>query len=382
MQMKVPVLLMAREIEAGGSERQLVETALGLDRSRFEPYVGVFRPSSTRAGQLRAAGVPLVHFPVYSFRSPMALVGAWRLARFIRAHQIRLVHAFDAPLAVYATPVTRYLTSAVMLSSQRGHRELTPEYRKLLRWTDRRVDGIVVNCEYMRRHLTEEEGVPERLVRVCYNGIDLERFHSAPMRHPEAVPRGDLPPEGITDDAFVVGSVCMLRPEKGLTTLIDAFARVRHLRKRMKLVLVGSGSEFESLQAHARQAGIFDDCVWQPATPEVAGWLHRFDIFVLPSLTEALSNSLMEAMACGRPVIASDVGGNPELIESGTRGLLFESRNVSALAGALTALLCDEQLRLRLGVAAESFIRQRFSREASAARMGEVYESFLESRSS
>src|SRR5579872_1941834 len=119
--MKYPVLLLAREIDAGGTERQLVETALGLDRTRFEPYVGTFRPSAVRADQLRAGGVPLVHFPVYSFRSTMAVVCAWRLARFIHRRGIRLVHAFDAPTAVFATPVTRYLTSAVMLTSQRGH---------------------------------------------------------------------------------------------------------------------------------------------------------------------------------------------------------------------------------------------------------------------
>lgn len=259
-----------------------------------------------------------------------------------------------------------------MLSSQRGNRELTPEYRRWLRWTDRRVNGIVVNCAYVQRHLIEEEGVPEQLVRVCYNGIDLERFRSAPAAPLRGVPR----------DAFVIGSTSMLRPEKGLNALIDAFARVRHLRNRMKLVMVGSGSEFESLQERARQAGIFEDCVWQPATPHVADWLSSFDIFVIPSLTEALSNSLMEAMACGRPAIASNVGGNPELIEHGTRGLLFESQNVSALAGALATLLCDEQLRLRLGAAGESYIRERFSRKASAARMGEVYESFLTKRSS
>src|ERR1700733_207740 len=101
--MKYPVLLMARELEAGGSERQLSEIAQGLDRSRFEPYVGAFRPNGLRGEQLRAAGVPVVHFPVYSFRSTGALTGALQLARFIRRQGIRLVHAFDNPLAVYAT---------------------------------------------------------------------------------------------------------------------------------------------------------------------------------------------------------------------------------------------------------------------------------------
>ncbi len=375
IRVKYPVLLMARELhQLGGSERQLTEIALGLDRVRFEPHVATFRLQGLRGDQLRARGVPVIQFPVYSFRSSAALAGIGQLARYIHRHNIRLVHAFDAPLTVYATPVTRYLTSAVMLSSQRGHRDLTPEYRKLLRWTDRRVDGIVVNCQYIKRHMVEEEGVPEELLHVCPNGIDLERFHrSLPC---SSVAR----PPSLPEHTLVVGVTCGLRPEKGLTTLVDAFACVRGLRPRMKLALVGSGSELEELRTRAKSAGVFEDCVWEPATAEVPQWLRNFDIFVLPSLNEALSNSLMEAMACGCPVIASDVGGNRELIEHGVRGLLFEPRNHEALAKALRRLIEDEPLRRSLADAAERFIRESFSRQASASRMGEIYGTLLESR--
>src|SRR5205814_1501511 len=141
---------------------------------------------------LRAGGVPVVHLPVHSFRSPAALASVFRLARYIRHHHIQLVHAFDAPLTFFATPVVRYLTSAVMLSSQRGHRELTPEFRKLLRWTDRRVDGIVVNCRYVKSHLIDDEHIPERLIQVCYNGVDLDHFHRAPALRPASLPEGAL----------------------------------------------------------------------------------------------------------------------------------------------------------------------------------------------
>ena len=293
--MKHPVLLLARELHLGGSERQLTEVALSLDRARFEPHVGTFRPQGIRGDELRAAGVPIVHFPVYSFQSLPAIAGARQLTRYIRCHNIQLVHSFDAPLTVYAMPLTRYFTSAVAVSSQRGHRDLTPEFHRLVRWTDRMVDGIVVNCEYLKSHLIQDEQIPERLVRVCYNGVDLEQFFPAPSTRLPCLP----------DGALVIGVVCALRPEKDLFTLVDAFARVRALKQEMKLVFVGSGSVFPELQSRVKEAGIFADCVWEPATAEVSKWLRTFDIFVLPSLTEGLSNSLMEAMACGCPVIAS-----------------------------------------------------------------------------
>ena len=232
------------------------------------------------------------------------------------------------------------------------------------------VDGIVVNCEYMKSHLIQDEQVAERLVHVCYNGIDLQQFCPAPSIRPPSLP----------EDALVIGIVCALRPEKGLLTLVEAFARVRPLRQHMKLVFVGSGPVLPDLQTRAKEAGISADCVWEPATAEVANWLRSFDIFVLPSLTEALSNSLMEAMACGCPVGASRVGGNPELVRDGERGILFEPGNVGALAEALHRLIEDSQLRNALGSNAERFIRNGFSRAASANRMAEIYEELLASR--
>jgi len=368
--MKYPILLMARELHLGGSERQMTEIALGLDSTRFEPYVGTFRPQGLRGDQLRAAGVPVIQFPVYSFRSRAALAGIWQLARYIRRQKIRLVHSFDAPLTVYSMPVARYVTSARLVSSQRGHRGLTPEFRKLLRWTDHLVNGIVVNCKYLENHLVQDESVPQELIHICYNGIDLHQFFWDHSPRPPSLP----------EDALVIGVVCALRPEKGLATLVSAFARVRSLCKQMKLAIVGSGTMLAELQQQAKEAGVFSDCVWEPTTADVARWLRAFDIFVLPSLDEALSNSLMEAMACRCPVVASNVGGNPELVAHTERGLLFEAQNVGALTEALRRLIEDTDLRRKLAEAGERFIRGGFSRKASASRMAEIYEQLLASR--
>lgn len=368
--MKHSVLLLARELHQGGSERQLTEVALGLDRARFEPHVGAFRPDGMRGNEIRNTGIPTVHFPVYSFHSAAAVAGFWQLVRYIRRHNIHLVHSFDAPLTVYAMPVVHYFTSAVAVSSQRGHRDLAPALRSLVRWTDRMVDGVVVNCKYLKSHLINDEQVAEGLVHICYNGIDLEQFFPGPSIRPSPLP----------EDALVVGVVCALRPEKGLLTLVNAFARVRALRREMKLVFVGSGSVLPDLQARAQEAGVAADCVWEPATADVAKWLRMFDVFVLPSLSEALSNSLMEAMACGRPVIASNVGGNPELVRDADTGLLFEPGSVGALAEALGRLIKDPSLRKTLGDNGEKMIRQGFSRAASANRMGEIYEELLARR--
>ena len=168
---------MARELGLGGTERQLAETALSLDRERFEPHVGCFTDGGFRAKELRAAGVPILELGVRSLVSGSAVAGAQRMGAYLARHGIELVHAFDVPMDLFAVPVARWYRTPVVLSSQRAHRDLTPGgTRQLLRVTDRMVDGIVVNSRAVARTLTEEDGVPASMVRLAYNGLDTSVF--------------------------------------------------------------------------------------------------------------------------------------------------------------------------------------------------------------
>jgi glycosyltransferase involved in cell wall biosynthesis len=359
-----PVLLLARELDLGGSERQMTEIAKTLDRSRFTPHVGCFRPQGIRSAELIAMGVPIVHFPVDSFASFRALREAWRLRSYIRRHGIRLVHSFDYPTTLFAVPVAR-CSRAVPLSSQRAHRSLIPrKYRRLIRITDRIADAVVVNCEFVRRHLQNDEGVPEDRMRLCYNGVDLEEFQ------PSQTPRDPL-----AHDSPTIGVVCALRPEKDLETLIRAFARVSPSGGR--LLIVGSGSKLDELRLQAEATGVAGCCTFVPATGRVAEWLRAIDIFVLPSRSEALSNSLLEAMACRCCPVASRVGGNPELIFHRENGMLFEAGDVDQLTHVLETLVELPVLREQLASKARCRAEQ-FSIAASAKRMGEIYTELIE----
>jgi len=363
----VPVLLMARELGHGGSERQLTEMAKGLDRARFTPHVGCF-VEGTRTAEMRAAGVPILVLPVRSFRSPGALAGARQLGQYIRDRGIRIVHTFDWPLNVFAAPVARFYRTQVMLTSQRSHREIrTRAMRSLLRITDRLADGVVVNCEAIRRHLIEDEGVPPRKIRLCYNGIDLERFQPSPRRRPSELAAASV----------VIGVVAVLRPEKGLTTLVEAFAKIAASHPDARLLIVGSGPMSEILNDLAARLGVSGQCNFQPSTADVTPWLHAIDIFVLPSLSEALSNSIMEAMSCGCCVVASRVGGNPELVIDGETGLLFEKANASELAERVQVLINDAGLRQRLADKGTRRIQEKFSLAAAANSLADIYDEFL-----
>jgi L-malate glycosyltransferase len=360
----LPVLLLARELGVGGSERQLVEMAKAFDRTRFIPRVGCMR-EGFRCSELRAAGVPVTVFPVRSLYGPSALAGAWQLRRYLMRHDIQLLHAFDVPMNLFAVPVARMVGTPVILSSQRAFRGLTPGLRRrLLRFTDRLADGIVVNGEAVRRHLIDDESVPAEKIHLCHNGIDIACF--APQ------PRPDRP-------ELTIGVVCALRPEKDIATLIRAFAKAR--QPHWRLTIVGSGPCLPDLQMLVRDLGLTHAATFHATTDQVPSRLHEMDIFVLPSLSESFSNALMEAMATGCAVIASRVGGNPELVFSGETGLLFEAGQSDELAGALLRLGESASLRQQLASSASELIRSQFTVAAAARRLEEIYEALLQARS-
>lgn len=372
MSVEIPILLMVQELGIGGSERQMTEVARALDRSKFQPHVSSMRPEGFRADELRHAGVPVVRFPTRSFRSPSVLRAGRQMGMYLRQHDIRIVHTFDAPSNLFGVFTARaHRTPAVVISSQRAFRSLTGRLHRLLRITDHLVDAIVVNCKAIEHHLIADEGVPASRIRLCYNGIDLEQFQpGSRIRQPV-----------LQDAGCVVGCVCALRPEKGLPTLLKAFARVRNVQPGLKLVIVGSGPVLPDLEKLAAELDIGGQCLFEAANSSVAEWMRSIDIFVLPSLSEALSNSLLEAMACGCCPVASKVGGNVELIAPGHTGLLFPARDEAALAAQLEILIHNQALRRRMAGESVAFVRSGFSLQTSVARMMEIYTELLAVRS-
>jgi len=363
-----PVLLMVRELSVGGCERDLTKIAAHIDRSRFTPHVGCFIAEGLRFDELTALKIPVVEFPVRSFGSLSALGAARAMARYIRAHGIRLVHPFDVPTTLFGVPIARACRIPGVASqlSYRNHLYASRDLF-LLGLVDRISSKIVVNSKEIQRHLIEEKGIPRDLTYLCYNGVDSREFH------PEG--RQRLPE--LSDAKLVIGIVCVLREEKGLAVLIEAFSRIRAEHDSMKLVIVGQGPMREKLETLRDQLGLQNQMLLAPATSEVAAWMRSIDIFVLPSTSESFSNSLLEAMACGCCVIGSRVGGTPELICDQSSGLLFNAGDVDGLVECLRKVVRDESLRNRLAAAAAHRAATEFSIDRAVQRTEELYASLL-----
>jgi glycosyltransferase involved in cell wall biosynthesis len=362
-------MLLCHTLGIGGSERQLTETAKALDPERFEAHVGAFHTEGLRAAELELGAIPVVEIPVRSFGNSSVVKGGIALRRYIRKHRIRLAHAFDVPASIFLSFTFPFRPRPLILASQRAHRHLAPGFhRKLVRGADHLVDGIVVNCEFIRRHLIEDERVPAELIDLCYNGVDTEHFSPGP---PAEIP------EPLRGGGPVVGAVCALRAEKDLPTLLRAFSILLRERPRSRLLILGSGPEEAALRHLANELGIASAALFSPATPDVVPWLRMLDVFVLSSLSEALSNALIEAMACGVCAVASKVGGNPELIGADERGWLFNVGNADQLGALLVRLADDSSSRHTKAATARGWILSNLAIGAAAKRMAQIYEKHL-----
>ena len=329
---------MVREPHYGGCERDMARLALHMDRTRFTPHVGCFRPEGLQRPALEAAGVPIVQFDVPSFKSWNAVRAVGALGEYVKKHKIAVVHPFDVPTDIWAVPAARWVGVPLIVSSQLSYRSLDfypPSHLRVLRMGDRWADHWMVNSRAVQEHMTRDEGLPAERISVHYNGVDTTLFY---------------PGERGADGPVTIGTVSVFRPEKKMEWLMAAFAK---MREPARLVLVGDGPERERLQRLAGELGLGPErCRFEPATNEAWKWFRSFDIFCLTSSNESFPNSLLEAMACGCAVAGSDVGGVPELIDDGVNGLLFRPGDVETLAGHLDQLARDRAGRERMSAAA------------------------------
>jgi len=364
----IPILLTVLKLDVGGNERDLSKLARYLDRSRFKVHVARFRPGGEREAELEASDIPVLDLPVRSFLNRTALAGALALRSYLRRHEIQLIQAFDAPTSIFVVPLARLFGVPVVISSHLYFRHLipSPNYHAL-RLVDHLSHRVVVNANALKEHLIHDFGLPPERVFVSHNGVETDHFFP-----------GDEPRPAFLDNASVViGSLCVFREEKRLELLLEAFARVLPRDPAMRLLIVGDGAMRSSWMTLRDALGLNQSCHFELTTTRVPHWMRLMDVFVLPSRSEGFPNSLLEAMACGCAVVASNVGGIPEMVEHGRSGLLFSSGDSGDLERQLTVLIENPELRRRLGATAAEDAKARFSMEITARRMERLYDSLL-----
>lgn len=360
----VPIAVFLSNFEPGGTERQMIELIRRLDRSRFEVHVACFQAGGAWRPLVEERAQSIAAFPIRRFHSAMALRQAACFRRWCRERSIAIVQTSDLYANIFALPAAAAGGVPVRVGSRRGmNAERGPAHLALQRLAYSSAHRIVANSLAAARRL-RHEGVGRQRILMIPNGIDPRDFAAIPALDGLRTPR-------------VVVSVGGLRAEKGHRVLIEAAPSVVARHPEVEFRLVGEGPEEARLRRMADERGIGGAVRFLGYTRNVAASLEQAGVFVLPSLTEAFPNALMEAMAAGRAVVASDVGGVGELVEDNATGLLVPPADPAKLAAAISRLLDDAELARKLGRRARAEVSDRYSFERMVSAFEDLYRAEL-----
>lgn len=363
MQSKLHIQHVVLSLQAGGLENGVVNVVNRLNPESFRSSVCCLAQTGEFAARLKD-GVAVHQM---DWRGGNDLRLPWRLARLFRRTRTDVVHTRNAEAFFYGFLGAKIAAVRTVIHSEHGR---TFEDRRLRFWVQRmfslRTDAMFAVSERLKRDLVAHVGIPDGRLNVIYNGVDASRFVPAD--------RGRIRVAcGVDPDDFVVGSVGRLVPVKNFSLLLRAVSSLR--TENIVVALVGEGPERTALEALARELGIARRVRFLGHREDVAELLPAMDVFVLPSVSEGMSNTLLEAMAAGVAVVASNVGGNPEIVRDRIDGLLFESGDEAGLCDKLRILLADPPLRARLGVSGRERMLREFSMEAMISRYEQLYRS-------
>jgi L-malate glycosyltransferase len=362
----------------GGAQTHLLHVLRLLDRRRFEPVLCCLASDRQDPIQfldrVRDLGVPVVDARLRdvsnSLGRPHTFRQMARVARELRRRRVRIVHSYLFHANWFGTLTARLGRIPVAIVSKRS---MDVYHRARDRWACRVVnhlaDRVTANAEAVRDHVHRWERCPLDKIVVIANGVEL-RVPAAPRPGPAADELNRL-------GRPVVGSIARLVWKRGHRELLAAAAAVTCQEPAVNFALVGDGPLRLGLEREAASLGLNGHLRFLGAVPDAATLLPSLDVFVLPSIWEGMSNALLEAMAAGTPVVATRVGGNPELITHEKTGLLVPPGDVDALAAAILRLVREPALARSMAEAARQRVASEFTLEEMVGRLERLYDDLL-----
>ena len=353
-------------LNVGGTERQLFELLRRLDRARFRPLLATFKPGGELLPALRELGIEPFVFPLRgSLVQANTAMQVARMAMLIRNENVRVVHAHDFYANVIGVAAAS-LTGARSIASRRDLAHwLGGTQRKALRLACRMADAVVANAAAVAEQTARDFSVAATKMHVVPNGIDVEHFDLQAFKTPDPLlPPGDVAIPRVT----MVGSMHL--PDKGHGDLLQAAAILKARGVRAQFLLVSDGALRAGLTERARELGIADDVFFLGRRDDVPSVLVRSDIVAHPSWAEGFPNAVLEAMCAARPVVATRVGGIPEVMRDGEHGLLVAPERPAELASALEKIITHPLAGHVMGLRGRQHVEHAFS----LAKMRETME--------
>jgi glycosyltransferase involved in cell wall biosynthesis len=351
----------------GGAERQLLELFRGLDRARFTPYLVCLEAGGPVAAQAAEYGVPVTHV-TRRWRWDLSVIT--RIRGIIRDRRATIVHAYLGLPGFYGAVAgrmagARVITTIRIAGPRRRPSDFTERIAFLI--SDRIIANSRAGAEYYFRWFPGKGKT-----KIIYNGYDLSDFDTAPGKSRQEL---GLPVHGL-----LVGHVANLTYLKDYPTFITALSKVFGKDAACSAAIVGDGAKRAEYESLAQSLGIEDRVAFLGHRRDVLDLVRNFDVCALashPEYSEGLSNSIAEYMGLAKPVVATAVGGNPELVEDGVTGLLCPGANAEAMADRILRLLRDDTLRQEMGRRGREFFQRNLTLERMVNDTQAVYEELV-----
>jgi glycosyltransferase involved in cell wall biosynthesis len=362
---------MVNSFEVGGSEHQMVEVASRQKANGYEVTVGCLSSKGILNQVLTRAGISIIEFdPKGSLFRPRGVLQLLRLTWFLLRNRFDVVQTHDLYSTLMGVPAAWLARVPMILSCRRDLSHwwwYTPRRRRFLRFIQNRSKYVIATSQAVCDFLVEKDGFNPDMIRVIRNGVDLNRFANIRADRPGLFPQFDA-------RIRLIAVVANMNVEtKGHADLIRAAAEVFREFSEVKFLLVGDGPERGRLEAMTADLGLSNTVLFLGRRNDVPDILACCVLFILPSWAEGLPNSVLEAMAAGLPVVATRVGGIPEIIDDGSTGLLVEPRDPQSLANAILRVLGNEELAKQFARCARERARAQFGFDRLLSELARLY---------
>ncbi|MFZ5639602.1 MAG: glycosyltransferase family 4 protein [Bacillota bacterium] len=364
----------------GGMKQHLLDLAGGLPQHGFT--VAVAGPGDDCGGMkkdIEALGITYYQVDITGPLSPWQdLKCVYELNRLIKREKFDIVHCHGSKAGLVGRVAAWLAGTQVVIATVHNfvvYDEVSFLKRTVFtrgeKFLGRRTSGIITVSRALKEELADKFGVPGRKITAIYNGVDFTRFNKEPDL------TGLREALEIREGGAVVGTVARMAPQKGLSYFIEAIAILIREGSAGNFIIVGDGPLRPGLEDLARRLGISGRVIFPGFQPDILPFLKLFDVFVVPSVAEGLSITTIEAMAAGKAVIASNVGGLPELVKPGLNGLLVPPRDAGALAQAIKTLTGQPELYKKMGLAGQNMVTSEFSIDTMMSKTVDFYRSCL-----
>lgn len=359
---------LVENLERGGLERMVVDLAIEQSAKGHDVDVVCLFGEGALAGELRASGIQVT---ASRKRRGLDLSAVRRIATHLRSRRVSVLHTHNATANYLGALAALAAPAVVIVNTRHGMGDARHGLRRerLYRCSMLRTFAVALVCEASRRSFVANKIIPERKAQVVPNGIRLSNIDpSTPEKRSAALGKLGLPPESL-----YVGTVGRLNPVKDQGTLLRSIAIARQSCQNIFLLVVGGGALMGPLVEQARACGVSDRVLFLGDRSNVPEILPAIDIFALSSLTEGYSMSLLEACASALPIIATNVGGNREIVGTSGAGLMVPAGDPVAMSKAIVELGNDAALRLSMGNAGRQWVERHGTLSVMAERYDRLY---------